>query len=729
MDYLTFDLRIGASDRRVYPVSVIQSPAGEASAPLQLHSDDPVFQRSLQTLENVRGTSRGTRQLGAIEDNNASAATGVSELKTAQEVGTILFEALFTSTVLSCYRISLAAAREQGKRLRLRLRVEAPELAGLPWEFLYDDAEGDHITLLRETPLTRYLEMGRPAETLTIQPPIRILGMIASPNDLPTLDTERERRWMVEAIDHLIESRQVELVWVAGQTWRDLNRAMQAGEWHIFHFIGHGGFDPALGEGRIALVDEASGGSNFLSATQLGRLFAAHPSLRLAVINACEGARASEHSIFSSTGAVLARRGIPAVVSMQYAITDRASIEFSRSFYDGLARGLPVDGAVQEARLAISMALGNSTEWGTPVLYMRTPDGALFHVDLSSAIFQRPVGAPPTTTPPAPAPEPAGQDRPTRLATAPAGENRRGLEILLRKVRQYWIDGVLDKSLFQAILINLGLQHMQDAVRSPWGETPWTGQLERPGAESQPLAPQQKIADVFEEEGGSLLILGEPGSGKTISMLQLTRSLLDRAESDPLRPVPVVFNLSTWTAPYTTLDAWLVDELSASYQIPRKIGQGWLAESRLFPLLDGLDELEVQRRAECVEAINRFTEAAGLVGAVVCCRLQEYIDLPTRLSLNAAVRLLPLGDDQVQSYLVAAGERLAGLRDLLQRDSAMRIEARSPLMLSLMSRAYQDVPVDQLLHEGGVNAAARRKQLMDAFVAQMFRRAAQGRGG
>jgi hypothetical protein len=130
-----------------------------------------------------------------------------------------------------------------------------------------------------------------------------------------------------------------------------------------------------------------------------------------------------------------------------------------------------------------------------------------------------------------------------------------------------------------------------------------------------------------------------------------------------------------------------------------------------------------------VEAINRFTEAAGLVGAVVCCRLQEYIALPTRLSLNAAVRLLPLGDDQVQTYLVAAGERLAGLRGLLQRDSAMRIEARSPLMLSLMSRAYQDVPVDQLLHEGGANVAARHKQLMDAFVAQMFRRAAQGRGG
>jgi hypothetical protein len=138
--------------------------------------------------------------------------------------------------------------------------------------------------------------------------------------------------------------------------------------------------------------------------------------------------------------------------------------------------------------------------------------------------------------------------------------------------------------------------------------------------------------------------------------------------------------------------------------------------------------LSLQRQAVCVEAINRFAQDR-LAGTVVCCRLQEYIDLPARLSLNAAVRLLPLSDEQVQRYLAAAGERLAGLRSLLQRDSAMRIEARSPLMLSLMSRAYQDVPADRLLSEGSASAAARRKQLMDAYVTRMFRRAALGRGG
>ncbi len=140
--YLTFDLRIGAGDCRAYPVSVIKSPAGEASAALQLHLDDPVFQQSLQALENVRGMSRGP-----LVTPQTPVPAGTNELTTAQVVGRALFEALLTSEVLSCYRNSLAAARAQKKHLRIRLRVEAPELSILPWEFLYDAREGDYVSL------------------------------------------------------------------------------------------------------------------------------------------------------------------------------------------------------------------------------------------------------------------------------------------------------------------------------------------------------------------------------------------------------------------------------------------------------------------------------------------------------------------------------------------------------------------------------------------------------
>ncbi len=53
--------------------------------------------------------------------------------------------------------------------------------------------------------------------------------MVASPNDLPLLDATLERRRMAEAIDHLVESRTVELKWVEGQTWRDLARPYRKG--------------------------------------------------------------------------------------------------------------------------------------------------------------------------------------------------------------------------------------------------------------------------------------------------------------------------------------------------------------------------------------------------------------------------------------------------------------------------------------------------------------------
>src|SRR5207302_231387 len=96
--------------------------------------------------------------------------------------------------------------------------------------------------------------------------------------------------------------------------------------------------------------------------------------------------------VFSSTAAVLVRKGTPGVVAMQYEITDLAAIELARSFYDSVAGGLPVDTAMSEARKAVRLSLPGTLEWGTPVLFMRAPDGVLFDVDESTAT---PPAAPP----------------------------------------------------------------------------------------------------------------------------------------------------------------------------------------------------------------------------------------------------------------------------------------------------------------------------------------------
>jgi tetratricopeptide (TPR) repeat protein len=97
------------------------------------------------------------------------------------------------------------------------------------------------------------------------------------------------------------------------------------------------------------------------------------------MLNACEGARAALDDQFAGTAQSLVQLGIPAVIAMQFRITDQASILLAREFYGALADGYPVDAALTEARKAIKTE-GNDLEWGTPVLYMRSPDGHIFDI-------------------------------------------------------------------------------------------------------------------------------------------------------------------------------------------------------------------------------------------------------------------------------------------------------------------------------------------------------------
>lgn len=348
-NYLDFEVAIGLGKGRKYPLAVIRSPAGETRAIMCFPFDELALQNRLQALEIALLRSAGEHRRVLPQEEQE-----------VQEFGLELFRALFKDQILILYAVSREMAKQQGKGLRLKLRIQAPELAALPWEFLYDPYEPE-------------TEIPQPIQPLTVTPPLRILGMIANPQNLAQLDVERETQRVEKALQDVQTRGLVELHWLEGQTWHHLHHAMRSGPWHIFHFIGHGGFDPNTDEGLIALADK-DGQLHRLSATQLGRLLADHHALRLVLLNACEGARGSTRDIFSSTAAILVRRGISAVLAMQYEITDRAAIKFAHAFYDALAYGMPVDAAVAEARKAINVSLTNTLEWGTPVLHTKTGD-------------------------------------------------------------------------------------------------------------------------------------------------------------------------------------------------------------------------------------------------------------------------------------------------------------------------------------------------------------------
>ena len=116
-------------------------------------------------------------------------------------------------------------------------------------------------------------------------------------------------------------------------------------------------------------------------ASQLASAFGNHPAMRMVVLNACRSARSSIEDAFSGLAAALVRRSMPAVVAMQYEISDSAALEFSRALYGAIADGEPVDFAVRFAREAVSWAQNGTLEWGTPVLFLRAPDGRIFDIE------------------------------------------------------------------------------------------------------------------------------------------------------------------------------------------------------------------------------------------------------------------------------------------------------------------------------------------------------------
>jgi len=341
---------------------VASAASGEASARFELPFSELEIENFVLRLSRA---PRGSRRMES------------SEMSEARRFGGQLFAALFQERVRDLYHGALARAEDRGRGLRIALHLSgAPELAHLPWEYLYD--EPNFLAISAWTPVVRYLDLPRQRGPLELQPPLRILAMVSSPTDAVALDVARERANLEEALSGLIAAGAIELCWLERASLRALLRELRDAEFHIFHYIGHGLYDPRIEDGLLLLEDEAERG-RAVSGRELGTILHDCTSLRLAVLNACEGARSARDDPFAGVAASLVQCEIPAVIAMQFEITDIAAVVFSEGFYGGVAAGFPVDAALAEARKAI-YANHNDTEWGTPVLFMCVPDGRVFDI-------------------------------------------------------------------------------------------------------------------------------------------------------------------------------------------------------------------------------------------------------------------------------------------------------------------------------------------------------------
>ena len=239
--YSDFDLIIEGAGDEGYRARVVQSPAGQAAGSFSLPFSTLELENFLLKVGRPR---RGVRRLES------------PEMEAARDFGTQLFDAVFQDDLKLSLRRSLDKVESRDEGLRIRLWFsEAPELASLPWEFLYSESDDQFLVLSAWTPIVRYLDLTRPIEPLTVTGPLRILAMISSPHDYPTLDVEEEWRRIEDSLRPLIERGAVAIDRIEDATLLGLQRQLRKSRYHIFHFLGHGGFDEKAGDGVLVMED------------------------------------------------------------------------------------------------------------------------------------------------------------------------------------------------------------------------------------------------------------------------------------------------------------------------------------------------------------------------------------------------------------------------------------------------------------------------------------------
>lgn len=390
MEYQDFVLLLDrAPEGRGFVARVVRSPVGEAEAPFT----NPVTPEELQVLWRtaLESRHRGARDLGPTP-----VTTGKDPLAaelSLEKMGDRLFQALFQGPVRSCWVRSLAElAREPeaGLRLKLQLNLTDPVLASLaelPWEYLFSQEHGGFLALQRNTPILRHMPLPLTGGKPPVARPLRVLIVSSQPRTMPSLALQDEG----ERIATVLRASGIETLSLHNVALETLRDTLLQQRFHVLHLMGHGGFDPASGQGVLYFS-----GQRGEPAPIGGALLASHlsglPYLRLVFVNACETARANARAPFAGVATALLRVGVPAVVAMQRPIQDDSALEFSRVVYRRLAVGDPIDAAVTEGRLAITRGRGALLEWGTPVLFLR--DGRLFADEPATVAAEAPLSAP-----------------------------------------------------------------------------------------------------------------------------------------------------------------------------------------------------------------------------------------------------------------------------------------------------------------------------------------------
>lgn len=360
-------VRAQAEDKRWmgrFKVRALASPAGETESAIPVEYEQRALNALLEKLEFGPATQEDIRQLGRmlallLLPPGASGSP---------------------SDVRSLFRESLnRIGQDKGLRLRLRL---PPELAVIPWEYIYVERAGGgdgmdgFVALDPRVAIVRHESLAAPAELPAATGTIKLVAALASNVELPELNLAKERANLETA---LANQPGITPTYLPAATLDALLAAIP--NTRIFHFAGHGAFrhelsgltDTVVSPGYLAFQDQT------VDAESLGMNLRGN-GVRLVMLGGCETGRRDREggSVWGGVVTALVKAEIPAVVGHQYKIQDTSAIAFSKHFYQALAGGLPIEQAVSLGRIAVFDANKESRDWGVPVLYLRAKNGELF---------------------------------------------------------------------------------------------------------------------------------------------------------------------------------------------------------------------------------------------------------------------------------------------------------------------------------------------------------------
>jgi DNA polymerase III delta prime subunit len=290
--------------------------------------------------------------------------------------------------------------------------------------------------------------------------------------------------------------------------------------------------------------------------------------------------------------------------------------------------------------------------------------------------------------------------------------------VLIRRMRHY-VDGLLGELVHSGRRIPVTHQAKPELVTAPW-----RGGADGVSVKRADSRPDASITELF-DASQTLLLLGEPGGGKTTWMLELARELLKRSNAHEETPLPVVLSVLPWaeTAPQRRrLDQWLVRQLCSSYGQSRGVAWWWIRNGEVALLLDDLDRLELATREAFVTQVNQYMARHPASPLVVCCRTAEYEEMSSRLQVDHAVRIEKPTRQQVYDYLESAGTSFRVVRAAVNvgdNDDALWDLLQSPLMLSVVADVFREGSVEIVQVDRAEEGPAH---LFEIYISKAFGR-------